>query len=123
MRYSCPVCGYAEMQSSPEDDNICPCCGTHFGYHDHRRSHVELRKLWQDKGMPWFSTAIRPPEEWDPFRQVTDFVARGTGASQNVVVLPAPLSLPFLGAARAHRRGRRACFAASTGSHASALGG
>ena len=64
MKYACPVCGFNQMPYPPEDHNICSCCGTEFGYHDRARSHQELRKLWIDKGCPWFSAALAPPAGW-----------------------------------------------------------
>jgi rubredoxin len=38
-RYLCPVCGYPELSEPPwnnesPSDEICPSCGTQFGYDD-----------------------------------------------------------------------------------------
>ncbi len=70
MKHLCPVCGYRELLRPPQDDTICPCCGTHFGYHDYATTHAELRQRWIAKGAPWFSRAQSPPIGWDPFAQL-----------------------------------------------------
>lgn len=59
------------MPYSPEDHEICPCCGTHFGYDDFRRSHRELRNAWLASGGQWFSPVHSRPLNWDPFLQVS----------------------------------------------------
>jgi hypothetical protein len=51
--YTCPVCGFKELEEPPEDFNICPCCGTEFGYHDVGHSDRELRNAWLKKGGMW----------------------------------------------------------------------
>lgn len=82
--YACPVCGYGELREPPWDndspsDEICPSCGTQFGYDDAaggdaaRRQvrHRELREAWVARGMPWDSGDIKPaPEGWDPRQQL-----------------------------------------------------
>jgi len=70
MMYICPVCGFNQMPFPADDHNICSCCGTEFGYHDRVRSHHVLREAWMSKGCPWFSTALRPSAEWNPFVQM-----------------------------------------------------
>ena len=65
MNYQCPVCGFGQMPFSPEDHNICSCCGTEFGYHDLHISHAELRRRWQASGTPWFSKRMPQPEGWN----------------------------------------------------------
>ena len=67
---SCPVCGYREMPDPPEDFNICPCCGTEFGYTDAGITYEQLREKWRAHGAPWFSQSIQPPPDWDPRRQL-----------------------------------------------------
>lgn len=52
--YTCPVCGYDELNSPPENFSICPSCGTEFGYDDHRKSHAKLRAEWIQNGLEWF---------------------------------------------------------------------
>jgi hypothetical protein len=78
----CPVCGYEPLfapswEGGEPSDEICPCCGTHFGYDDfadseegRRARHQELRARWIASGHPWFSTSRRPPKDWDPTVQV-----------------------------------------------------
>lgn len=79
----CPVCGFDELDEPPwEDespsDEVCPSCGTHFGYDDAaggdaaRRQHVHqrLRAAWKAAGCAWFSSERRPPAGWDPAKQL-----------------------------------------------------
>ena len=73
--FTCPVCGYPELREphrrkhgSPSHE-ICPCCGTHFGYDDARRPHEDIRKAWIAKGMKWWSNNP-PPPDWDPIAQL-----------------------------------------------------
>jgi hypothetical protein len=72
MRHLCPVCGYWDLPRPAQDDLICPCCGTHFGYHDYATTYDELRRKWIAKGAPWFSRALRPPAEWNALKQLTE---------------------------------------------------
>ena len=67
--YSCPVCGYP-MHDPPKDNNICPSCGTEFGYHDSGRTFAELRQEWIRCGAPWSDAAVRPPANWNPYIQM-----------------------------------------------------
>lgn len=70
MNYKCPVCGYLDLPERPEDHEICPCCGTHFGYDDLRFSHDELRRNWLAQGGRWFDYATQRPEGWSAHGQV-----------------------------------------------------
>ncbi len=72
MTYHCPVCGYANLVEPPADYNICPCCGTEFGYDDLAHSWEQLRQRWLSKGAPWFSRHTPPPSEWNPVAQLRD---------------------------------------------------
>lgn len=69
--YTCPVCGFPGLSEPPYDAHgcasfeICPSCGTEFGYDDATRCHADLRKSWVAAGMPWWSKAIQPPQDWD----------------------------------------------------------
>lgn len=65
----CPVCGYG-MQDPPADYNICPSCGTEFGYNDLNSSIEGLRNAWLQSGAGWWSTVDPIPEGWDPFQQL-----------------------------------------------------
>lgn len=63
----CPVCGYPNLADPPwrdgsASDEICVCCGTHFGFDDaaagdagqRERTWITLRQAWTEKGCPWF---------------------------------------------------------------------
>jgi hypothetical protein len=69
-RHICPVCGYPNLEEPPYDQygcpssEICPCCGTEFGYDDANISHNELRNKWIIKGMKWY-VKEKQPEGWD----------------------------------------------------------
>ncbi len=82
-RYLCPVCGYPDLAEPPWDndspsDDICPSCGTQFGYHDAIRGgagkrqelHRRLREAWRSAGCPWSSYGRPPPAEWNPQEQL-----------------------------------------------------
>jgi hypothetical protein len=70
MTYTCPVCGYQNLPFPPLDYEICPSCGTEFEYHDARRTHAELRRMWVREGALWHSRVIPKPWRWDPFLQL-----------------------------------------------------
>src|SRR5579863_1109345 len=69
-KYSCPVCGYTGLLAPPVDHEICPCCGTHFGYHDWALSHEELTKIWIGNGARWFDHDTPPPAHWNALQQL-----------------------------------------------------
>ena len=79
--YACLACGFQGLDEPPWDgpsasDEICPCCGLHFGYDDAVGGRPELRPTfyhgwrlkWRIDGMRWWSPTP-PPEDWDPDRQ------------------------------------------------------
>jgi hypothetical protein len=68
--YSCPVCGYGQMPYPAARHEICPSCGTQFGYDDCVQTHRALRNAWLETGGPWFSPVHPRPEDWNPFLQV-----------------------------------------------------
>ena len=83
--FTCPVCGFRHLHEPPWDSDsgsleICPSCGTQFGYSDaaggdaasRERRHRELRAEWIRGGMSWWSTRT-PPADWSPFEQVAVF--------------------------------------------------
>jgi hypothetical protein len=70
MPYTCPVCGYANLELPPSGFEICPSCGTEFEYHDAQRSHEELRFEWIANGMHWYSHSLQPPNNWNPLQQL-----------------------------------------------------
>ncbi len=53
--YICPVCEYGGLEEDPKTRTfeICPQCGTEFGYQDCVTSHEELRKRWIAEGKPF----------------------------------------------------------------------
>jgi hypothetical protein len=75
-KHTCPVCGYAGLDEAPYDEfgcssyDICPCCGTEFGYDDSSVAHDDLRKKWVSNGMPWWSKHLTAPSDWDPIEQM-----------------------------------------------------
>jgi hypothetical protein len=66
----CRVCGYfygdyiwGEDGRTPSFE-ICPCCGTEFGYHDATLDAIKKnRKQWVEKGAPWFDEK-KKPSQW-----------------------------------------------------------
>jgi hypothetical protein len=72
----CPVCGYGSLHEPPFDDagapsyEICPSCGTEFGYHDAKTPHTALRQRWIAKGSPWQSRVKPAPSGWDAAEQL-----------------------------------------------------
>ena len=87
--FTCPVCGYPCLDEEPwrsgekydfPSDDICPSCGTQFGYEDmlpdpaeRFERHLALRKNWIAEGRPWKHSGSRPtPSElgWDPSAEV-----------------------------------------------------
>jgi Cysteine-rich CPCC len=69
MKYTCPVCGYPDLDEKPINHEICPSCGTQFGYDDYLRPHADLRQEWLDSGANWFLTGFEP-YRWNPYRQL-----------------------------------------------------
>jgi len=72
------VCGYDSLEAPAYDSRgcasfeICPSCGTEFGYDDVSKEHARLRTEWKRKGMCWWSRSTSPPEKWDALRQLKD---------------------------------------------------
>lgn len=77
----CPVCGFNKLDEKPYDKydcpshEICPCCGTEFGYDDKvkDKSRIkrwkELQLEWVRNGYKWFSVDEKP-ENWNPHKQL-----------------------------------------------------
>jgi len=84
MRDLCPVCGLTLDKPAWGGDlasfQICPCCGTQFGYEDsgpkssRQERWRELRQRWIDGGMNWWSDN-QPPEGWDAKEQLARVAA------------------------------------------------
>jgi len=68
--YTCPVCAYSRMPYPIEEGNICPCCGTEFGYDDMDATYREVRDRWVGAGTPWFSPIDAPPLLWNGIVQL-----------------------------------------------------
>jgi hypothetical protein len=73
--YLCPVCGYG-MAEEPSNFNICPSCGTEFGYHDANVSINTLRATWLRNGAKWWSSTDVEPNGWDPYSQVSNLLSQ-----------------------------------------------
>jgi hypothetical protein len=69
MNYPCPTCGYP-LDAPPEDSEICPSCGTQFGYSDSGRTYAQLRENWIRRGAPWHSRVHSAPPTWNPYLQL-----------------------------------------------------
>jgi len=63
MKYTCPVCGFDNLEYPPEDFNICSSCGTEFGYDDVNYTVPELRARWIKGGRQWWSNNDSYPIE------------------------------------------------------------
>lgn len=72
MKYTCPVCGFPELDFDPVRDRqeICWCCSIQFGYDDFNRSHEELRQEWINNGCVWWCKREGPPEGWNAQEQL-----------------------------------------------------
>lgn len=88
IKYHCPVCGFSELSDPPTDFNICPSCGTEFGYDDFAIDHQALRNRWIVNGAQWFAVDEWPePHGWNPFVQlinagfVTSFLSADAGVT------------------------------------------
>lgn len=68
------VCNYDGLYEPPYDerdiasDEICPCCGFHYGYDDYDKDKT-IYKIWREewikKGHIWFSKGRLQPKGWD----------------------------------------------------------
>jgi hypothetical protein len=75
--FVCPVCGYSDLPSPPYVNGqgywaheICPSCGTQFGYDDCDTSHEELRQRWLALGAAWWSPSRPQPTNFDGIEQL-----------------------------------------------------
>jgi rubredoxin len=78
MTFTCPVCGFDGLSEPPWDDElpsdqICPGCGTQFGYDDvcttvagREAMWTELRDSWIQGGRAWWSSGRPKPADWPP---------------------------------------------------------
>jgi hypothetical protein len=59
------------MPYGVDEGNICPCCGTQFGFDDDLGvSYRDIRDRWVAAGTPWFSPIDSPPMFWDGTSQL-----------------------------------------------------
>ncbi len=70
MRNICPVCGYDGLPRPAGNHEICPSCGTEFGYDDASTSHEQLRGRWLTTGPRWWLDTTPAPIGWDPWTQL-----------------------------------------------------
>lgn len=71
IHYTCPVCAYTQMPYQAAEGNICPCCGTEFGYDDTMGvTFRDLRDRWVAQRTPWFSPVDQPPPLWNGVAQL-----------------------------------------------------
>lgn len=77
-RHICPVCGFDELTKPAHDSKglgsqgVCPSCGFQFNVSDTKQgwSFTDWREQWVAKGMPWFSTTVKPPRRWSAKNQL-----------------------------------------------------
>ncbi|MEN5182077.1 hypothetical protein ABE501_20175 [Comamonas testosteroni] len=74
----CRVCGYLLSTPPWGDDGhspsweICPCCGTEFGYEDCTPTSArKKREAWILDGKKWFHVKMKP-ESWDFYNQLKE---------------------------------------------------
>ncbi len=66
IQYTCPVCAFSRMPYAADEGNICPCCGTEFGFDDTMGiTFRQLRDRWVAANTPWFSPVNSPPPLWN----------------------------------------------------------
>ena len=88
MSYMCLVCGYDNLAKPPRDYTICPCCGTEFDADDFEVTHSELRRMWEENGMQWYSNVIQQPANYNPIAQLRKLFANSVAnfTPNNVVI-------------------------------------
>ena len=75
--FECPICTYNGLKRDPHegDHEICPSCGTHFGYVDCGPERKEfywgmLRERYIVGGCKWYSGFKPRPENFDPMENI-----------------------------------------------------
>lgn len=84
---TCPVCGYPSLFEPPRtvgggaSYEICPSCGFQFGVSDDDEdiTYETWRGRWLADGMPWSSSSIPRPADWDPAAQLATLTGREPG--------------------------------------------
>lgn len=75
---TCLVCGFAGLSEPPYDEHgcasfeVCPSCGTEFGYDDATVRVEQLRQAWLDRGAGWWSSSQPAPAGWSGVRQLEE---------------------------------------------------
>ena len=85
MHYTCPVCGFPDLDDPPRAENgggsyeICRSCGFEFGVTDDDLgiTYEEWRERWIAAGRPWNGITIGPPSGWDPEAQLRKLLEKG----------------------------------------------
>jgi hypothetical protein len=95
MKYMCPVCGYPDLEDKPINHEICPCCGSQFGYDDYLKTHAELRQEWLDGGAKWFLVGYEP-YGWNAYIQLQNagFIKVGNAPSTSSSQIAVELNIP-----------------------------
>jgi hypothetical protein len=58
MKFICPVCDWPNLREKPDCSfEICPQCGTEFGYDDAGASHADLRAEWVAGGRKFWRSS------------------------------------------------------------------
>lgn len=76
MKYICPVCGWNGLSreayiNGSQSYEICLCCDFQYGYDDDKGfTHEEWREKWIKEGMKWDWGRKKPPEGWNPEKQL-----------------------------------------------------
>jgi len=83
--HTCPVCGYDQLEYAPADFNICPSCGTEFGYHDANFTHAQIRQRWLAAGAQWWDRDTPPPPNWSPMAQLRNIGYELTAADVQAI--------------------------------------
>jgi hypothetical protein len=112
-KYKCPVCGYPDLPEPPLDMSyeICPSCGTEFGYTDFAISEAERTRIrqqlfvrWWRGGRPaWHANWMRQPREWNPRKQVIEHLVPQIHHLRNTADQPMRLQLVGISSRRAAR--------------------
>lgn len=67
----CPVCGYPELEDNYKFE-YCPSCRFQFNVTDQDKgfTYEQWREKWIKEGMNWGGGHSKPPEGWDPKKQL-----------------------------------------------------
>jgi hypothetical protein len=85
MMYTCPVCGYDQLDEPPQDWSICPCCRTQFDFTGSVAWYAELRARWIANGAKWSSRYTAPPPNWNPLEQLCNIGYEATERDRTMI--------------------------------------